>query len=83
MVLAENRISAGAYIEWNISSSHLLNTYYEYQTFDRTENQVYNHVAVLGLTLLPKLAVNLTAEMNNDPFLVEKDFRTWLGGNLM
>jgi hypothetical protein len=80
--LEENRISAGAYIEWNISPSHLLNTYYEYQTFDRTDNQVYNHVAVLGLTLLPKLAINLTAEMSNDPFLVENDFRTWLGGNL-
>jgi hypothetical protein len=80
--LEENRISTGAYIEWNISPSHLLNTYYEYQTFDRTDNQVYNHVAVLGITLLPKLAVNLTGEMSNDPFLTEKAFRTWLGGNL-
>jgi len=80
--LEARRISSGAYVEWKISPSGLLNTYYEYQTFSRLESQVYNHVAVLGLTLHPKLAVNLTGEISNDPFLTEKEFRTWLGGNL-
>jgi hypothetical protein len=80
--LEARRISTGAYVEWKISPSGLLNTYYEYQTFARSESQVYNHVAVLGITLHPKLAVNLTGEISNDPFLTENEFRTWLGGNL-
>jgi len=48
----------------------------------RSGEKVHNHVLSLGYNHKSKLLFNITGEISNDPFLVEEEFKTWIGTNI-
>jgi len=81
--LVESRISAGTYLEWKAFSKSAIRTEYEFQAFNRSDEQVQNHVLALGYAYGSKFIINIVAELSNDAFLVDNSkFKTWIGTNV-
>ena len=80
--LEMNRISTGAYLKLGIPDGSSIKTDYEFQTFHRSGDKVFNHVLSLGYNHKSKLLFNITGEISNDPFLVEEEVKTWIGTNI-
>jgi len=76
-----NRISTGAYADWKISDNSAIKTEYEFQYFDRAGQKVQNQVFTLGYAFKSKWIFSLVSELSNDPFLTNKSWETWIGGN--
>ncbi len=77
-----HRISSGVYADWKTSGVTTIKTDYEFQTFSRSGNRVYNHVLSLGYAYKSKISASLIAEISNDPFLTDATKKTWLGTNV-
>jgi len=77
-----NRISAGAYVEWKTSEKSSFKTEYEFQYFDRGNENVQNQVFTLGYAYKSKWIFSLVSELSTDSFLTDKSFKTWFGGNV-
>ncbi len=80
--LEEQRISAGAYFEWKILQTSSLKTDYEFQTYNRLEKKVQNHVLSLGYTYKSKLVFNITSELSDDAFITNNKTKTWVGSTI-
>jgi hypothetical protein len=78
--LEQNRISTGSYVEWKLPKRSGISTDYEFQIFDREGEQVQNHYFSTGYNFRSKIGIDVLFEISNDPFLVEENFRIWLGG---
>jgi hypothetical protein len=77
-----NRISTGAYVDWKTSEKSSFKTEYEFQHFIRGSKNVQNQVLTLGYAFKSKWIFSLVTELSNDPFLTDKLWKTWVGGNL-
>lgn len=77
-----NRISAGSYIDWKISEKSSFKTEYEFQYFNRGNENVQNQVFTLGYAYKSKWIASVVTELSNDSFLTDKSLKAWIGGNL-
>ena len=80
--LEKDRISSGFYADWKLGNTTSVNTSYEFQTFTRSGNAVQNQVFSIGISAKAKFSGYFVAEWSNDPVIVEKDSKIWLGTGL-
>jgi len=80
--LEEQRISAGAYMDWKVFETSSIITDYEFQTFNRLGESYQNHVLVLGYVYKSKLICNVVTEYSNDSFIVDEGSKIWVGANV-
>ncbi len=81
--LESDRISTGIYSAWMLNNKSTLKLDYEFQTLNRLSKTVQNHVFGISYSFKSKLALNLIAELSNDPFLINtKPTRVWIGTNM-
>jgi len=79
--LEEWRVSAGGYAAWKVSKHSSLRTNYEFQTFSRLNENVQNHVIVLGYSYRSKFIFNLETEYSDDSYITDEDSKIWIGVN--
>jgi hypothetical protein len=77
-----NRVSAGTYVDWKVFKESSVKTEYEFQYFNRGNENVQNQVFNLGYAFKSKWIVSVVTELSNDSFLTEKSWKTWIGGNI-
>lgn len=77
--LEKDRFSSGFYADWKTGSKTSINTSYEFQTFNRSGDAVHNQVFSAGISIKSKFSGYVVAEWSNDPVIVEKDSKLWLG----
>jgi len=75
-----NRLSWGAYAEWQLKKQSGLKTELEVQTFERNNADVHNLAAYVGYSHKSKISAGIITEISNDPFLTENN-RLWVGFN--
>ena len=75
----ENRLAGGYDIDYRVGKKSTINVEFEYQTFDRNDESIYNSLAQLGYSVGSKFSASVLAEISNDPTL-DDDF--WLGTNV-
>jgi hypothetical protein len=75
------RISWGAYAEWKVKKQSGLKTEFEFQTFDREGERVYNLAAYLGYSHKSKWSAGIIAEFSNDSFIIDTENKLWVGLN--
>ena len=80
--LESDRISTGMYADWYISNSSVVYTDFEFQDFNREADKIQNFVFSAGYSFRSKIVAGFTAEASNDPYLTDKNYRTWLGVNV-
>ncbi len=77
--LEENRISTGFYTDWKLSETFSMNSSYELQHFYRNPDEVQNHVFTVGFSSKSKFTGYVVSEISNDPVIVDKGTKIWLG----
>ena len=80
--LEENRVTAGMSADWRLFKASTIRTEYQFQTFNRLNENYRNHVLVLGYAFKSKVISNFVAEFSNDSFVVTNDTKIWVGGNV-
>ena len=80
--LEKSRFSTGAYVEWPLTKFSALNTDYEFQIFRRQGASVQNHFILIGYDFNSNLGFNAVCEVSTDPFIVENNYKAWLGANV-
>ena len=76
-----NRLSWGAYAEWRIKKRSGIKTELEIQNFKRETQEVYNYALFVGYSYQSKFSGGFIVEASNDPFIIETDYKIWLGFN--
>ena len=77
--LEENRRSSGVYSDIKVGLGKSINFSVEFQTFSRDDNSVQNQVYSAGFSGRSKFSAYLISEISNDPNIVEKGSKLWLG----
>jgi len=80
--LETNRISTGFNADWVLKPGFSINSAYEFQSFERIGNTSTNQVFTLGFAHRSKLSAYVVSEWSNDPVIVEKGTKMWLGTGL-
>lgn len=84
--LEPNRYTAGFYPQWKVSKKFSLVPEIEYQLIERegSDDKVMNQYYSLGMTLLPKITMNVQLEITTDPFWIQTDEsqRYYTGANI-
>ena len=80
--LEKDRLSSGFYADWKLGNTTSINTSYEFQTFNRSGNAAQNQVFSAGVSIKSKFSGYVITEWSNDPVIVEKGSKFWLGAGL-
>lgn len=79
-----DRISAGLYSDIFLNDEVRFVPEFEFQTFNRNEQSVYNLNFLIGFNIKSKLSFSILTEITDDPFIVREDqtTRIYLGNNI-
>jgi len=80
--LEKDRFSSGFYADWKLGKTTSFNTSYEFQIFMRSEKAIQNQVLSVGVSAKSKFTAYAVGEWSNDPVIVDKDSKIWLGTGL-
>lgn len=79
--LEQSRISWGAYAEWRLKKQTGLKTEFEFQTFDRSDDRIYNLAGYLGYSYKSKFSAGVITEFSTDPIITNGINKVWVGVN--
>lgn len=79
-----NRYAAGLYSDVKLNDNIRLLPEFEFQSFNRNDNDVSNQYYSLGLNYKSKLNINIQLESTTDPFLIDagSSSKNYLGTNI-
>ncbi len=79
-----NRFSVGLYSDIGINENLRILPEFEYQSFERSQNGVYNFNALLGINIRSRFFYSILGEITNDPFIINegKGTRIYLGNTV-